>query len=237
MPRLVVAAALGALVLAGGAAAARPAPRPPIVWKPIPFGPARLAQTAAYDRRHYGRDTWRLAGPHAIVEHVTGASSFASTWNAFASNAPDPELGEEPGTCAHFVVDADGTIYQLVRLDVVCRHAVGLNWTAIGIEHVGLSDADVLRNPRQLAASLELTLWLAQRYRIPLADVIGHAESLGSPYHHELYAPWRCQTHADWSRADMDVYRRDLARLARRDRVALPRGPTSARSPRSACSP
>jgi len=59
------------------------------------------------------------------------------------------------------------------------------------------------------------------RYRIPLANVIGHNESLTSPLHHELYAPWRCQTHGDWRKADMDVYRTRLVGLARRDGVAV----------------
>ena len=59
------------------------------------------------------------------------------------------------------------------------------------------------------------------RFHISLGDVIGHAESLTSPYHRELYAPWRCQTHADWSRPDMDRYRTMLAALARRDGVPL----------------
>ena len=134
---------------------------------------------------------------------------------------PDPELQQLPGTCAHFVVDTDGTIYQLVPLGVRCRHTVGLNWTALGIEHVGTSDASILDNPRQLHASLALTVWLMSRFHISLGDVIGHAESLTSPYHHELYAPWRCQTHADWTQADMDRYRTMLAALARKGGVPL----------------
>ena len=81
----------------------------------------------------------------------------------------------------------------------MCRHTVGLNYTAIGIEHVGTSDAAILGNPRQLAASLRLTAWLMAAYSIQLRNVIGHNESLTSPYHKELYAPWRCQTHGDWS--------------------------------------
>ena len=52
------------------------------------------------------------------------------------------------------------------------------------------------------------------RYHIGLANVIGHNESLTSPLHKELYAPWRCQTHADWKRADMNVYRAKLVALA-----------------------
>jgi hypothetical protein len=62
------------------------------------------------------------------------------------------------------------------------------------------------------------------RYSIPLANVIGHNESLTSPLHKELYAPWRCQTHADWQHADMVVYRTRLAALARSYRLRV--GPT-----------
>jgi len=196
-------------------------PKPAIVQKPIPFGAARRAETAAYAKRHYGIATWRLRSPHVIVEHYTATTSFASAWNTFASDAPDAELGERPGTCAHFVIDRDGTIYQLVPLGVICRHTVGLNWTAIGIEHVGTSDRSILDNPRQLQASLRLTLWLMSRYRISLPNVIGHAESLTSRYHRELYAPWRCQTHGDWQHADMVVYRAKLQALARAQHVAV----------------
>src|SRR5581483_8189071 len=166
---------------------------PPMVHKPIPFGPKRRAETAAYAKRHYGIGTWRLRNPHVIVEHYTANTSFSATWNTFANDSPDPELHQLPGTCAHFVVDTDGTIYQLVPLGTICRHTVGLNWTAIGIEHVGTSDASILRNPRQLDASLRLTVWLMSRFHISLGDVIGHSESLTSRFHRERYAPWRCQ--------------------------------------------
>ncbi len=192
-------------------------PKPHIVWKPIPYGPKRKAEMAAYAERHYGIHTWRLR-PKVIVEHYTGSDSFAAAWDAFAANRPDPELGELPGDCAHFIVDRNGTIYQLVPLDVMCRHTVGLNYVAIGIEHVGTSDAEILHDRAQLRASLELTAWLMWRFHIRLRNVIGHAESLSSPYHKELYRPWAHQTHADWSHADMDVYRAKLRALLRADR-------------------
>ena len=201
-------------------AAAAPV-KPHIVWKPIPFGPARRAETAAYAKVHYGIDTWKLTHPHVIVEHYTATSTFAPVWTTFAADTPDPELHELPGDCAHFVIDTDGTIYQLVPLTVMCRHTVGLNWTAIGIEHVGTSDAEILHNPKQLTSSLELTLWLMHRYGISLPNVIGHNESLTSPYHRERVAAWRCQTHGDWVHADMQVYRGKLAALARREHVVV----------------
>lgn len=192
------------------------APKPRIVVKLIPYPAKRRAEMAAYALRHYGLDTWRLTRPQVIVEHYTVSDTFSSVYNTFAPDTPDGELGELPGDCSHFVVDKDGTIYQLVPTTMMCRHTVGLNYTAIGIEHVGRSDQDILSNPRQLQASLALTVWLMQQKRIELRNVIGHNESLTSPFHKELYAPWRCQTHGDWNRADMDVYRGKLASLARR---------------------
>jgi N-acetylmuramoyl-L-alanine amidase len=203
---------MAALALALLALAAPP--RPHIVWKPIPFGPKRLAETAAYARRHYGLDSYVLR-PRAIVEHLTATGSFASVYATFSSDVPDPELHQLPGTCAHFIIDRDGTIYQLVRLSVMCRHTVGLNDVAIGIEHVGTSDGEILDDAAQMRASLELTAWLMQRYRIALRNVIGHNESLTSPYHRELYAPWRTQTHGDWRHADMNVYRARLRLVLR----------------------
>jgi N-acetylmuramoyl-L-alanine amidase len=199
------------------------APPPHIVPRFIPFGPARRAETARYAERHYGVNTWRLVHPRVIVEHYTATTTYAPVWATFAADTPDPELGELPGTCAHFVVDRDGTIYQLVPLGTICRHTVGLNYTAIGIEHVGTSDASILDDRAQLAASLRLTLWLMTRFRISLPNVIGHAESLTSRYHRELYRPWRCQTHGDWQHADMVVYRRRLAALAVREHVPVSR--------------
>jgi N-acetyl-anhydromuramyl-L-alanine amidase AmpD len=192
------------------------APKPHIVWKPIPYGPRRKAEMAAYARKHYGINSWRLH-PKVIVEHYTASNSFSAAWNTFAADTPDPELGELPGTCAHFIVDRDGTIYQLVRLDVMCRHTVGLNYVALGIEDVGTSDAEILHDRAQLRSSLRLTAWLVGRFRIRIRNVIGHNESLSSPYHRELYKPWAHQTHGDWRRADMDVYRARLRALLRSD--------------------
>ena len=180
-----------------------------IVWKPIPFPPARKAEMAHYAQLHYGIRSYVLR-PKVIVEHYTANESFSATWNAFAANSPDPELGQLPGTCAHFVVDRDGTIYQLVPLTVMCRHTVGLNDVAIGIEHVGTSDRQILDDPAQLRASLALTRMLMTRFHIATRNVIGHNESLSSPFHKELYAPWRHQTHGDWTHEDMNVYRKRL---------------------------
>lgn len=190
--------------------------RPRIVWDPIPFGRKRRAETTGYVRRHYGsfmRPTWRLNHPHVIVIHYTDSPSFASTYNTFAADEPDPELHELPGTCAQFVIDRNGTIYQLVSVGTICRHTVGLNWTAIGIEHVGYSDSEVLDNRRQVSASLRLVRWLRCRFHIQVKNVIGHNESLSSPYHHEDVPALRAQTHDDFNRRSMQTYRHRLRSL------------------------
>lgn len=181
--------------------------RPRIVSRRIPFGLDRKRQTRAYARRHYGLNTHRLADPKVIVEHFTASSTFGSAFNTFAANAPDIELHERPGVCAHFIVDRDGTIYQLVSLKLICRHTIGLNHVSIGIEHVGMSDADVMGRAAQRRASLRLTRWLAARYGIARRNVIGHAESLRSPYHRERVARLRDRTHGDFAPATMRRYR------------------------------
>jgi hypothetical protein len=53
---------------------------------------------------------------------------------------------------------------------------------------------------------------LMTRFHIALRNVIGHNESLSSPFHEERYAPWAHQTHGDWSRTDMNAYRSLLRR-------------------------
>jgi hypothetical protein len=75
--------------------------------------------------------------------------------------------------------------------------------------------ADPVRGERELHASLRLTQWLRCKFHIPVHDVIGHAESLSSPYHRELVPSLRRQTHGDWRHASMQVYRRKLRRLGR----------------------
>ncbi len=207
------ALALSAPLLGTAPTATVSVARPPIVKRLIPFGPKRKREMAAYSERHYGQRRWRLRHPRVIVEHVSQTSTAAAVYNTFAPDVPDVELHELPNVCSHFVVSASGRIYQLVNLRTRCRHTVGLNWTAIGIEHVGYADSDVLGDRAELRASLRLTRWLRCRFGIGVHDVIGHAESLSSPYHHELVPSLRRQTHGDWKQRAMRVYRRKLRRM------------------------
>jgi N-acetylmuramoyl-L-alanine amidase len=186
---------------------------PRIVKDLIPFGARRKQEMRAYAMRHYDIDSYRLTHPHLIVWHYTESATFQSVWNTFASDVPDVSFHELPQVCAHFVIDTNGTIYQLVPLDIMCRHVVGLNYTAIGIENVGFSDQQVMGDAPQFRAALQLTQWLRCSEGIAVAGVIGHNESLSSPYYRELVAAFRGQTHLDFNRADMTVVRERVAAL------------------------
>jgi N-acetylmuramoyl-L-alanine amidase len=67
-------------------------------------------------------------------------------------------------------------------------------------------------NDRPRRASHALNRWLRCRLGIRVRDVIGHSESLRSPFHRERVAALRTQSHADMARATMLRYRAALAR-------------------------
>jgi N-acetylmuramoyl-L-alanine amidase len=215
---LIAIATVGAV--AGAGAGADPAPqagaaaaKPEIHKMLIPYPKHRKREMAAYSKHHYGQYKWRLNNPKLIVEHYAEAGSISAIFNTFAPDRPDVEFHQLPGVCSHFAVSASGAIYKFVPVSIRCRHTVGLNHVAIGIEHVGFSDQDILGRPAQLNASLQLTQWLRCRFGLPVEQVIGHNESLSSPFYKELDPRFKGQTHGDWNHADMETYRGDLTKL------------------------
>ena len=199
-----LAASLAALTLL--------APQPTIVHSPIPYGPGRRRQMAAYSKRHYGNATSRLR-PRVIVLHFTANNSYSATWNTFASNAAN--RGEKPGTCAHFVIEKNGRIHQLVPLGVRCRHTVGLNHVAIGIEMVQATgrgahwaDQQILGRKRQSRSAVRLVRWLQERYSIPTGEVIGHSMANDDPHFKDLEG-WT-NDHTDWLKRDVKEFRHRL---------------------------
>ncbi len=196
---LTLCASFSAAVLLSAAFAptsvcAATAPRPPITLKLIPFGDTRKAQMVDYSQRHYHQHTWRLTAPKVIVLHHTAGANWQSAWNTFAANtAYDSGTGrlEKPGVSAHFIIAKDGTIYQCVRLSMRARHAIGMNWSSIGIEFVQeprsgrnghWMDQQILNRTRQVRAGLRLVRYLELRYGITDRNVIGHAMANNSPY-------------------------------------------------------
>jgi N-acetyl-anhydromuramyl-L-alanine amidase AmpD len=200
--------------IAGASATALPA-KPDLAADHISYGSERKAQMAAYSRRHYGTRKWRLRDPDAIVLHFTASGSYSAVWNTFESNAPN--RGESPGVCAHYVVKQDGTIAELVRPRIRCRHAIGINHRSIGIEMVQeggrgshWADQQILDRRPQVRAALRLVRWLQARFEIATRDVIGHAMVNDSRYFKDLEG-WR-NDHTDWLARDVREFRDRLER-------------------------
>ena len=207
--------ALVALIPAGVAVAGNMRPR--IVDDHIPYGEQRKGQMARYSRRHYGHRTWRLREPRVIVLHFTGGSSYSSARGWFASNTPN--RGEYPGVCAQYLIGKRGKIGELVRPRVRCRHAIGLNHRAIGIEMVQetgrgshWASRQILQRRRQVRAALRLVRHLRLRFDIRMRHVIGHAMVNNSPFFRELMG-WR-NDHTDWMWREVREFRRRLKRMS-----------------------
>lgn len=218
---LALAAVLGSALVASTAAAPPEAPSataagtraPKVKKRLIPYPESRRDHMAAYSQRHYGEREWRLVDPKLIVIHYAQAGTIGSIYNTFAPDRPDVEFDELPGVCSHFAVDAKGRAFKFVPTGTRCRHVVGLNHVSLGIEHVGFSDAQVLRRKPELKGSLRLTHALRCRFGIPIKGVIGHAESLSNPHYLELDPDFKGRTHGDFKRRSMRIYRRQLGRL------------------------
>lgn len=99
-----------------------------------------------------------------VVLHCTEAS-LDSTIKEFQN--PD---GRQ--VSAHYVIDRNGDIYQMVSDSDRANHCRGANQNSIGIEHVG-KDTDSLA-ASQAKTSADLVRWLLEQYDIPRTSVYGH---------------------------------------------------------------
>ncbi|HEY2047196.1 MAG TPA: N-acetylmuramoyl-L-alanine amidase [Candidatus Udaeobacter sp.] len=109
---------------------------------------------------------------------------------------------------AHYVIDRNGDIYQMVNDTDCANHCMGANAGSIGIEHVG-SETDSLAPP-QAAASAALIRWLLQEYQIPRTNIFGHdftpgyCRPGGTSCPDKLFGPVHSQaTIADWVAANV----------------------------------
>ena len=159
----------------------RRAAKPTIVQKPIPFpAPSASRRWPPTRSATTGIDSYRLRDPEGDRRALHGHERRSSRRSTRSRpTRPTPSCTSCPGTCSHYVIDRDGTIYQLVPRSIMCRHTVGLNYTAIGIEHVGSSDGEILRNapPDGRLAAAHALAALPLR-RSASSNVIGHSESL-----------------------------------------------------------
>lgn len=149
-----------------------------IVQKPIVFNQKRQQLSLDYlHKRHGIQKTQPTIVPRMIVLHFTGSGTLNSNFNYF--NKEEIEQARTANknqstlnVSAHFLVDRDGTVYQLLPDTIFARHIIGLNYMAIGVENVGGPDAPLTE--AQVRANAALVRHLCARHKIEY--LIGHSE-------------------------------------------------------------
>ena len=152
-----------------------------LVEKFIPFGSKRRELTLDYIRVHYDPRANEISiDPTVIVIHWTASCSLQRVYAIFKGDAISLRRWRlrregKVNVSAQFVVDRDGTSYQLMPANWMARHTIGLNWTAIGIENVGGPRCPL--TAEQLATNAELVVYLHEKFP-GIRYLIGHHEYL-----------------------------------------------------------
>jgi N-acetyl-anhydromuramyl-L-alanine amidase AmpD len=165
--------------------------RPLVIDAPMKWSDERARLTLEYRRQHSDPDAKDLTiEPRVIILHYTDGGSADATRAYF--DAPRIEAARGAlaragavNVSSHFLVDRDGTVYQLQPATRFARHCIGMNHIAIGIENVG-DDAKYPLTDAQVAADAALVRMLVQRY--PITHLLGHYEVMkfrANPYYVE----------------------------------------------------
>lgn len=145
---------------------------------PIVYNQERIKLSLEYlKERHNIIQSTPTIVPKIIVLHYVGGGTLKSSFNYF--NNIKIENGREYNkkqsqlnVSAHYLVDRDGEIYQLLSDTLFARHTIGLNYCAIGVENIGSKDKPLTE--KQIIANAKLVRYLKSMY--PIEYVIGHSE-------------------------------------------------------------
>ncbi|MFA6195827.1 MAG: peptidoglycan recognition family protein [Sulfurimonas sp.] len=148
---------------------------------PIPFGNERVALTKEYIKTHYGLVVKDITiVPKIILIHYTAIGSFEESLGRFTSQTlpsvrAEIAQGGAVNVSTHFMIERDGTIHQLMPLNWMGRHVIGLNYNSIGIENVGGQNRQENLTKEQLASNIFLVNYLRQKFDT-IEYVVGHHE-------------------------------------------------------------
>ncbi|MDD2357657.1 MAG: peptidoglycan recognition family protein [Thiovulaceae bacterium] len=152
-----------------------------IIQTPISFDAQRVALTKKYIKVHYNLDVSDIKiVPKIIFIHYTALNSYEKTLKRFMSSKlpSDRPLIKKGGilnVSTHFLIEQNGTIHQLMPLDFMARHVIGLNYNSIGIENVGGENRQNNLTPEQLKANIFLVNYLKKKFNT-IEYVAGHYE-------------------------------------------------------------
>lgn len=154
-------------------------PQLDIVQWPIIYDEKREKLSLDYLSTRYGIKAEKAKiTPKMVVVHWTAIPTLEASYNAFKSpllpsSRDKISSASQLNVSAHYLIDRDGTIYQLLPNTTFARHVIGLNHSAIGIENVGNGSTLPLTS-EQLEANIALIKHLSQDF--PIEFVIGHHE-------------------------------------------------------------
>jgi len=148
------------------------------VSKPINYSEERIRLSLEYLKDHHGltQKTPTIV-PKMIVLHYTAGGTVESNHQYF--NKTHLESARNTlkkqstlNVSSQYIVDRDGTIYQLMEPNMFARHTIGLNYCAIGVENIGSKKQPLTE--KQVAANAQLVRYLTKKYKIEY--LIGHSE-------------------------------------------------------------
>ncbi|WP_294310500.1 peptidoglycan recognition family protein [uncultured Chryseobacterium sp.] len=151
---------------------------PKIIRKPISYSEERVRLSLEYLKEHHSlvQKTPTII-PKMIVLHYTANGNAESNFKYF--NKTYLEGGRNTlkkqstlNVSSQYLIDRDGTIYQLMEPNQFARHTIGLNYCAIGIENIGSKKEPLTE--KQVAANAQLIGYLTRKYKIEY--LIGHSE-------------------------------------------------------------
>lgn len=152
-----------------------------IVQTPIYFGEKRINLTKQYIKNHYALhvDNIKII-PKIILIHHTAIDNYEDSLKRFTSQTlpsdrPEIQTASALNVSTHFMVEPNGTIHQLMPLDIMARHVIGLNYNSIGIENVGGENSKDNLTSAQLKANIFLVNYLKNKFET-IEYVVGHYE-------------------------------------------------------------
>jgi len=152
---------------------------PGVVMRPIVFDEQRRQLSLEYLANRYGIEQQEpTIVPKVVVVHWTVIPTADATFDAFDPTVLPGARQEISSASAlnvssQYLVDRDGTIFQLLPEQTMARHTIGLNHVAIGIENVG-NGTDLPLTDAQLASNVAIVRYLSAKY--DLEYLIGHYE-------------------------------------------------------------
>lgn len=140
-----------------------------IIQRPIEFNQERIDLSLDYMRTHYGIvQKTPTINPLMIVLHYTEVGTLEHNIryfnNTYLNGRKNLSRESALNVSSQFIIDRDGSIYQLMPPTQFARHTIGLNYCAIGIENIGgskqpLTEAQAEANAKPIRYLTKNTLY------------------------------------------------------------------------------